>query len=120
MCEKSSQSYPLCIEYQGTESLYVKASKNPINPPVWEPVKKSKGASQKQHLSARDADFRGPCTADAKVCIVDDDRSIVDCLRGLLASEKIEAVTFDNPGQFLDYVQVHDTRVAILDRRCRG
>jgi FixJ family two-component response regulator len=54
-------------------------------------------------------------TADAKVCIVDDDRSILDSLRGLLASEKIAAMTFDDPRQFLDYAQAHDIRVAILD-----
>jgi FixJ family two-component response regulator len=57
----------------------------------------------------------GRCTTDAKVCIVDDDRSILESLRGLLASEKIDAVTFDDPEQFLDYVQAHDLRVAILD-----
>lgn len=39
----------------------------------------------------------GPRTADAKVCIVDDDRSILDSLRGLLASEKTAAMTFDDP-----------------------
>ena len=33
----------------------------------------------------------------------------------MLASEKIEAVTFDNPVQFLDHVQTLDIRVAILD-----
>ena len=42
-------------------------------------------------------------------------RSILESLRGFLASEKIDAVTFDDPEQFLDYVQVHDVRVAILD-----
>lgn len=57
----------------------------------------------------------GSRTADAKVCIVDDDRSILDALRGLLASEKIEAVTFDDPAQFLNYIQNHNIRVAILD-----
>jgi len=57
----------------------------------------------------------GPHTADAKVCVVDDDRSILDSLRGLLASEKIAAMTFDDPRQFLDYVQVHHIRAAILD-----
>jgi two-component system, LuxR family, response regulator FixJ len=57
----------------------------------------------------------GSRTADAKVCIVDDDRSILDALRGLLASEKIEAATFDDPAQFLNYVQSHNIRVAILD-----
>ena len=57
----------------------------------------------------------GSRTADAKVCIVDDDRSILESLRGLLASEEIDAVTFDDPEQFLDYVQAHDLRVAILD-----
>lgn len=46
---------------------------------------------------------------------MDDDRSILDSLWGLLASEDIKAVTFDHPGQFLDYVQAHDIRVAILD-----
>jgi FixJ family two-component response regulator len=56
----------------------------------------------------------GSRTADAKVCIVDDDMSILDALRGLLASE-IEAVTFDDPAQFLNYVQSHNIRVAILD-----
>src|ERR1700739_4873382 len=57
----------------------------------------------------------GSRKADAKVCIVDDDRSILDALRGLLASEKIEAVTFDDPAQFLNYIQNHNIRVAILD-----
>ena len=46
---------------------------------------------------------------------MDDDRSILESLRGLLASEEIDAVTFDDPEQFLDYVQAHDLRVAILD-----
>jgi FixJ family two-component response regulator len=57
----------------------------------------------------------GPHTTNAKVCIVDDDRSILDSLRGLLASEKIAAMTFDDPWQFLDYVQVHHIRAAVLD-----
>jgi two-component system response regulator FixJ len=57
----------------------------------------------------------GSQAADPKVCIVDDDRSILDALRGLLASEKIEAVTFDDPGQFINYIQAHDIRVAVLD-----
>ena len=34
---------------------------------------------------------------------------------GLLASEKIEAVTFDDPAQFLNYIKNHNIRVAILD-----
>jgi FixJ family two-component response regulator len=46
---------------------------------------------------------------------VDDDRSILDSLRRLLALEKIAAMTFDDPRQFLDYVKAHDIRVAILD-----
>ena len=46
---------------------------------------------------------------------MDDDRSILDSLRGLLASENIATITFDDPGQFLDYVQAHDIRVAIMD-----
>ena len=54
-------------------------------------------------------------TLDATVCIVDDDSSILEALKGLLASEKIESVTFDDPERFLDYVQAHDIRVAILD-----
>ena len=56
-----------------------------------------------------------PYPIDATVCIVDDDRSILDCLRGLLASEKIEAMTCDDSGRFLDYVRVHHIRVVILD-----
>lgn len=62
----------------------------------------------------------GHCKTGAKVCIVDDDRSILESLRGLLASEKIEAVTFDNPAQFLDHVQTLDIRVAILDHAMPG
>jgi FixJ family two-component response regulator len=54
-------------------------------------------------------------TLDATVCIVDDDSSILEALKGLLASERIESVTFDDPERFLDYVQAHDIRVAILD-----
>ena len=46
---------------------------------------------------------------------MDDDRSILDSLRGLLASEDIAAMTFDDPWEFLDYAQAHDIRVAILD-----
>jgi FixJ family two-component response regulator len=54
-------------------------------------------------------------TTDAKVCIVDDDSTILEALRGLLASERIASVTFDDPERFLDYIQAHDIRVAILD-----
>jgi FixJ family two-component response regulator len=56
-----------------------------------------------------------PRTTDAKVCIVDDDSSILEALKGLLASEKIESLTFDDPERFLNYVQAHGIRVAILD-----
>ena len=56
-----------------------------------------------------------PRSTGATVCIVDDDSSILEALKGLLASEKIESVTFDDPERFLDYVQAHDIRVAILD-----
>jgi CheY-like chemotaxis protein len=56
-----------------------------------------------------------PRTTDAKVCIVDDDSSILEALKGLLASEKIESVTLDDPERFLNHVQAHDIRVTILD-----
>lgn len=49
------------------------------------------------------------------ICILDDDSSVLNSLRELLASDGFEAETFDSPDEFLAYTQEHDVRLAVLD-----
>ena len=46
---------------------------------------------------------------------MDDDRSVLLSLKGLLASDGFEAEAFDDPKEFFRYVRVHPVRLAILD-----
>jgi FixJ family two-component response regulator len=49
------------------------------------------------------------------ICILDDDSSVLNSLRELLASDGFEAETFDSPDKFLAYTQEHDVSLAVLD-----
>jgi FixJ family two-component response regulator len=50
-----------------------------------------------------------------KICILDDDPSILRSLKELLSSDDFEAEVFDDPEKFLEYVRAHAVRLAILD-----
>jgi FixJ family two-component response regulator len=52
---------------------------------------------------------------EAKICIVDDDPSVLRSLQELLSSDDLEAEAFDDPEKFLEYVRTHAVRLAILD-----
>jgi DNA-binding NtrC family response regulator len=41
---------------------------------------------------------------EAKICIVDDDPSVLRSLQELLSSDDLEAEAFDDPEKFLEYV----------------
>ena len=49
------------------------------------------------------------------ICILDDDVSVLNSLRELLASDGLEAQTFDDPSWFLAYVRGHPVKLAVLD-----
>ena len=53
--------------------------------------------------------------SEGKICILDDDPSVLRSLKELLSSEDFEAEAFDDPEKFLQYVQAHAVRLAILD-----
>ena len=52
---------------------------------------------------------------EGKICILDDDPSVLRSLKELLSSDDFEAEAFDDPEKFLEYVQAHAVRLAILD-----
>ena len=52
---------------------------------------------------------------EGKICILDDDPSVLRSLKELLSSDDFEAEVFDDPEKFLEYVQAHAVRLAILD-----
>ena len=54
-------------------------------------------------------------TSGAKICIVDDDTPVLRSLKELLASDDLDAETFDDPEKFLDYARDHVIRLAVLD-----
>jgi two-component system response regulator FixJ len=49
------------------------------------------------------------------ICVVDDDTYVLRSLKELLASDDLEAETFDDPQTFLDYVRAHPVELAVLD-----
>jgi len=49
------------------------------------------------------------------VCLLDDDPSALRGINRLLSSAGWTAKPFDNPQSFLDYVQTHRPKVAVLD-----
>jgi FixJ family two-component response regulator len=51
----------------------------------------------------------------APICILDDDFSVLSSLRELLASDGLEAETFNKPDEFLSYTQEHVVKLAVLD-----
>jgi CheY-like chemotaxis protein len=62
------------------------------------------GLARKSHLATT-----GP------ICILDDDFSVLSSLRELLASDGLEAETFNEPDEFLSYTQEHVVKLAVLD-----
>jgi FixJ family two-component response regulator len=51
----------------------------------------------------------------AKICVIDDNTSVLASLKTLLASDDLDAETFDNPETFLEYVRANTVPLAILD-----
>jgi two-component system response regulator FixJ len=49
------------------------------------------------------------------ICVLDDDFSVLSSLEQLLDSDGFPALTFDNPEQFLAYVEEHCVQLAVLD-----
>jgi FixJ family two-component response regulator len=49
------------------------------------------------------------------ICVVDDDISVLRSVQELLASDGLEAQTFDDPEKFLDYARTHNVKLAVLD-----
>jgi FixJ family two-component response regulator len=50
-----------------------------------------------------------------KVCLVDDDPSVLKATARLLSSAGWEVETFSDPASFLKYAQQHSPRVAVVD-----
>jgi two-component system response regulator FixJ len=50
-----------------------------------------------------------------RICILDDDSSVLNSIRELLASDGFEAQLFDRSDKFLAYAQEHVVKVAVLD-----
>ena len=50
-----------------------------------------------------------------QICVLDDDSSVLNSLKELLASDGFEAETFDSPDEFFAYTQDHAVKVAVLD-----
>jgi two-component system response regulator HydG len=49
------------------------------------------------------------------VCLVDDDPSVLDSLRHLLASDGVTARSFDKAETFLAYIATHQVALVVLD-----
>lgn len=50
-----------------------------------------------------------------RICVLDDDSSVLNSLQELLASDGFEAQLFDRSHKFLAYAQEHVVKVAVLD-----
>jgi FixJ family two-component response regulator len=53
--------------------------------------------------------------ASCAVCLVDDDPSVLNSLRHLLASDGIATRSFDNAEPFLAHVEMHHVALVVLD-----
>ena len=51
----------------------------------------------------------------ARICIVDDDSSVLRSVQVLLASDGLDAEVFDSPYKFVSYARDHVVKVAVLD-----
>jgi len=49
------------------------------------------------------------------VCLLDDDPSVLKGLSRLFSSADLEAITFGDPREFLNYAQTHRPAVALID-----
>ncbi len=56
-------------------------------------------------------------TGKGIICVVDDDVSILKALVRLLRAAGFEAVSFENPGLFLEYAKDYSVSLAIVDLR---
>src|SRR4051794_3196412 len=54
-------------------------------------------------------------TESAAICLLDDDPSVLQATKRLLASAGRNAIPFDNPLSFLAYAETHPPRLAVLD-----
>ena len=50
-----------------------------------------------------------------RICILDDDLSVLSSLRELLESDGFDSETFDNSEKFIAYAQEHPVKVVVLD-----
>ena len=50
-----------------------------------------------------------------RICLLDDDLSVLKSTSRLLASDGWSVQPFDNPAEFLQYAETHSPRVAVLD-----
>ena len=54
-------------------------------------------------------------SGDAKVCLVDDDSSVLRSMQYLLASDGIAVRAFNKPEEFLAHAAVHPVHVVVTD-----
>ena len=54
-------------------------------------------------------------SADAEVCLVDDDSSVLRSMQYLLASDGIRVRAFNKPEEFLDHAANHQVSVVVTD-----
>src|SRR3954468_1730838 len=59
-------------------------------------------------------------TATAVVCLVDDDLAVLKSIARLLASDGLAVRSFNEPQDFLAYVQAHAVQLVILDILMEG
>ena len=53
--------------------------------------------------------------ADSKVCLLDDDASVLRSMQYLLASDGIPVRAFNKPEEFLEYAATHPVPVVVTD-----
>jgi FixJ family two-component response regulator len=53
--------------------------------------------------------------ATKKICILDDDLSVLNSLQELLESDGFEAETFNSPEKFISYAREHVVKLVVLD-----
>jgi FixJ family two-component response regulator len=53
--------------------------------------------------------------ANAPICLLDDDASVLRSIARLLKSDDLEALTFERAADFLAHAQQHEVQVAVLD-----
>jgi two-component system response regulator FixJ len=59
-------------------------------------------------------------SGDAKVCLVDDDSSVLRSMQYLLASDGITVLAFNKPEEFLAHAATHPVSVVVTDIWMKG